>query len=225
MQPIPTPVKNVTVWPYYTVSQLVNEPLIRPVIEGAAGTYSVGTLVMSVFYNLSLEGEHPLELGRLYVARAEDESGEYFETPPMHCLSTGPETTFGRTITLGQPGGAADAAAVLRADHNTGPYIVLGPLTDVDVTYVTDPPPPMLPLVEDLILGGRGHIIGTRVGTPHLMGVAVRGGERFGTLQQGLHNVSVTAKNAEGHQIWRHGLTVVDAGDPAILLQTWPPRR
>ena len=103
MQPIPIPVGNVNVYPYVDWPPHAGiGPAIPPVIEGASGTYSVGTLGTQVFYNLDLKGgerKGPLHVGGKYVAWAESEGGP-FQTPWLLCTSAGDEPTFGRTTGL-----------------------------------------------------------------------------------------------------------------------------
>ena len=54
MQPIPRKVKNVNVYPYVEWHGGGVGPVILPVVEKATGTFAVGTLIKSVFYNLDL---------------------------------------------------------------------------------------------------------------------------------------------------------------------------
>lgn len=218
MQPIPVKVKNVSVYPYLGIGPV--GPVVQPVITGAAGTYSVGTLGLNVFYNLDLSGGKQtgtLQVHGRYIAIGEYENGSPFSTVWMFCLEAGKAPRFGRTVTMG----ASDAAAS-EADAqplSVPPYIVLQPLTDITVSQVF--PPPAIGQVV-LIQGGKGNVIATRVGTPHLMGVEVKGGKRSPQLHTGMKNIIITGKTKDGHLYTVSSETCVSAGDPAVFFRLFP---
>ena len=216
MQPIPVKVKNVNVYPYVEWHGGGVGPVILPVIENASGTYVVGTLIMSVFYNLDLNVTEKPKLGihQRYVATGETEDGTPFSTPWMYCTNASNQPEFGRTITLNQQ----DSEAI-----NGGfvpPYITLGPLTDITVSQLF--PPPAIGQIL-LIENGSGNVIATRTGTPHEMGIEVKGGKRFGNLRAGAKNIIITGKNSEGKTVTTGNLTCLDVNEPAIFLRQFEP--
>ncbi len=216
MQPIPVKVKNVNVYPYVEWHGGGVGPVILPVIENASGTYAVGTLIMSVFYNLDLNVTEKPKLGihQRYVATGETEDGTPFSTPWMYCTNASNQPEFGRTITLNQQ----DSDAI-----NGGfvpPYITLGPLTDITVSQLF-PPPAIGQII--LIENGSGNVIATRTGTPHEMGIEVKGGKRFGNLRAGAKNIIITGKNSEGKTVTTGNLTCLDVNEPAIFLRQFGP--
>jgi hypothetical protein len=216
MQPIPVKVKNVKVFPYIGGGGV--GPVVEPIITGAAGTYSVGTLGLYVFYNLNLTGgkqtSSPQVHGQYY-ATGEYENGSAFATVWMYCTETGKAPQFGRTVSMV---GSADAEADTQA-LGVPDYFKLGPLTDITVSQLF-PPPAIGQLL--LIQGGKGNIIATRVGTPHLMGVEVAGGKRSGQLHVGMKNIIITGKNKEGNLLTFTNETCVAAGDPAVFFRLFP---
>lgn len=216
MQPIPVKVKNVNVYPYVEWHGGGVGPVILPVIEGASGTYAVGTLLMSVFYNLDLNVTEKPKLGihQRYVAMGETEDGTPFTTPWMYCTNNSNQPEFGRTITLNQP--ISDAIII----GIVPPYITLGPLTDITVSQLF-PPPAIGQIV--LIENGSGNIIATRTGTPHEMGVEVKGGQRYGNLRAGAKNIIITGKNSEGKTVTIGNLTCLDPNEPTIFLRQFGP--
>lgn len=215
MQPIPVPVKNVNIYPYIDWPPHAGiGPVIPPVIEGATGTYAVGTLTTNIFYNLNLKGGKrtgELSVHHQYVAIGQYENGSSFTTPWMFCLNDGKEPTFGRTIQMLHTTGAPQSAGI-----SMPPYITLGPLTDITAS-ITLPPPAIGTIM--LIENGKGNIIATRVGTPHEMGVEVTSGDRLSQLSAGLHNIMITGKNKDGHYITMGHLTCVNPGQPAVFIQ------
>ena len=216
MQPIPVKVKNVNVYPYVEWHGGGVGPVILPVIEGASGTYAVGTLITSVFYNLDLNVTEKPKLGihQQYVAMGETEDGTPFTTPWLYCTNAGIQPEFGRTITLNQQN--AEAVGV----GNVPPYITLGPLTDITVSQLF--PPPVIGQIL-LIENGSGNVIATRTGTPHEMGVEVKSGKRFGNLRAGAKNIIITAKNTEGKTVTLGNLTCLDPNEPTIFLRQFGP--
>lgn len=217
MQPIPQKVKNVNVYPYIDWKGGGVGPVILPVIEGASGTYAVGTLITSVFYNLDLKSATqitPLKVHQRYVAIGQTEDGTSFTTPWMFCTNAGDNPEFGRTIRLLKPELDAVNTEVLPE------YITLGPLTDITVTQSF--PPPAIGEVL-LIENASGNIIATRTGTPHEMGVEVRGGDRVGTLKTGLRNIMISGKNKDGRTVTMGNLTCLNPNDPAIFLHQFGP--
>jgi len=216
MQPIPVKVKNVNVYPYVEWHGGGVGPVILPVIEGASGTYAVGTLLMSVFYNLDLNVTEKPKLGihQRYVAMGETEDGTPFTTPWMYCNNNSNQPEFGRTITLNQP--ISDAITI----GIVPPYITLGTLTDITVSQLF-PPPAIGQIV--LIENGSGNIIATRTGTPHEMGVEVKGGQRYGNLRAGAKYIIITGKNSEGKTVTIGNLTCLDPNEPTIFLRQFGP--
>jgi hypothetical protein len=216
MQPIPVKVKNVNVYPYVEWHGGGVGPVILPVIEGASGTYAVGTLIMSVFYNLDLNVTEKPKLGihQRYVAMGETEDGTPFTTPWMYCTNASNQPEFGRTITLNQPNSEANSVG------SVPPYITLGPLTDITVSQLF--PPPAIGQIL-LIENGSGNVIATRTGTPHEMGVEVKGGKRFGNLSAGAKNIIITGKNQDGKTVTMGDLTCLDPNEPAIFIRQFGP--
>lgn len=216
MQPIPVKVKNVNVYPYVEWHGGGVGPVILPVIEGASGTYAVGTLLMSVFYNLDLNVTDKPKLGvhQRYVAVGETEDGTPFTTPWMYCTNASNQPEFGRTITLNQPN--SDAVNI----GNVPPYITLGPLTAITVSQLF--PPPAIGQIL-LIENGSGNVIATRTGTPHEMGIEVTGGKRFGDLLAGTKNIIITGKNSDGKTVTMGDLTCLNPNEPAVFLRQFVP--
>lgn len=217
MQPIPRKVKNVKVYPYIDWKGGGVGPVILPVIEGGSGTYAVGTLLTSVFYNLNLaSGEQKTKLGihQRYFATGETEDGSSFTTPWLYCTNAGDKPEFGRTITLLKPENDTLHAEILPE------YITLGPLTDITVTQ-SFPPPAIGEIL--LIENGSGNVIATRTGTPHEMGVEVKSGNRVGQLRPGLKNIMITGKNKDGQTFTMGNLTCINPNEPAIFLHQFGP--
>lgn len=219
MQPIPVKVKNVNIYPYINFNSGGPGPVIPPVITNAQGTYAVGTLGLSVFYNLNISDG--VSVGKLsvhnsYIAEGEYENGSPFTSHWMYCLdNTGPSFEFGLTTTLLSTTGTAAAANV---SLNVPPYIVLAPLTNINVSQLF--PPPAIGQLS-LITNGTGNIIATKFGTPHEMGVEVQGGIRSGSLHNGMTRIVVSGKTKEGHTVAFSGLTCLDARDPSIFLRVF----
>lgn len=214
MFPIPVKVKNVNVYPYFSWHGGGIGPVILPVIEGASGDYSVGTLLTNVFYNLNLSGgqqSSPLVVHESYIAIGETEEGAPFTSHWMYCLSGGSEPTFGLTISSFYTSYNYETGNL-----NTPPYFTISPLTDITVSQLFPPPAIGQKL---LITNGIGNIIATRVGTPHEMGVEVTSGDRVGLLSAGLQNIIITGKNADGNFISMGSLTCISAAQPAVFLR------
>ncbi len=212
MQAIPVKVKNVNIYPYIDWHGGGVGPVILPVIEGATGTYAVGTLIKSVFYNLDLNQlstAPKLGVHQRYVAMGETEDGTPFTTPWMYSTNSSAEPEFGRTITLGKPQSETINAAVLP------PYIILGPLTDITVSQLF-PSPAIGERV--LIQGGSGNVIATRTGTPHETGVEVTSGKHTGKLVAGARGIIITGKNKDGKTVTFGNLTCLNPNEPAIFL-------
>ncbi len=218
MQPIPVKVKNVNVYPYIDFKGGGPGPVILPVITNATGTYSVGTLGLYVFYNLNLTGGKQVEkllVHNSYIAVGEDENGSSFTSHWMYCLDAGTSPEFGLTTRpLSNIGNASSGDANLSL--NVPPYIVLAPLTNVNVSQLF--PPPAIGQVS-LITNGTGNVIATKVGTPHETGVEVKGGTRSGLLHNGMTRIIVSGKTKDGHTLAFSGLTCLDARDPAIFFR------
>lgn len=218
MQPIPVKVKNVNIYPYINFNGGGPGPVILPVITGAAGTYAVGTLGLSVFYNLNITGGKQIEkllVHNSYIAEGEYENGSPFTSHWMYCLDAGTSPEFGLTTTILSTIGTSAAANV---SLNVPPYIVLAPLTNINVSQLF--PPPAIGQLS-LITNGTGNIIATKFGTPHEMGVEVKGGTRSGSLHNGMTRIIVSGKTKDGHTVAFSGLTCLDARDPSIFLRVF----
>lgn len=216
MQPIPVKVKNVKVFPYIGGGGV--GPVVEPIIQGASGTYSVGTLGLSIFYNLNLTGGKQTsapEVHGQYFATGEYENGSGFATVWMYCLEGGKSPKFGRTVTVGASADAETEAQPLSVPA----YFKIAPLTDITVSQPFPPPAIGQRL---LIQGGKGSIIGTYVGTPHLMGVEVNGGKRFPPLYAGMKNIIISGKTKEGNLVTFTNETCVSAGEPAVFFRMFP---
>ena len=213
MQPIPTPVTDVAIYPYIGVPIVV-----EPVITGASGTYSVGTLLTSIFYNLDIHGgtaHGALTVGAKYYAIAKTEDGKTFQTHWMYCLTAGDTPTFGLTQNLLKPEQAEPSAGL---DSH---YIDLGAVKNVTVSQMFKPP-----AIGSVVLidNGTGELIATRTGTPHLMGFSVKN-TAGSLLHVGMTRITITAELvSNGQRVTYSNLVCVDAGDPAIFLQDFPGR-
>lgn len=218
MQGIPVKVKNVNIYAYFNPT----EPLQELVIEGATGTYSVGTLTTNIFYNLDLNDDgkrvNPLNVHGRYYATFETMDGKKVTTVWMFCLDNSDTPRFGRTIRL-LHSNDDDAHAATPAIVDQSDYIILTPLHDITVSQLF--PPPAIGQ-RTLIENGTGNIIGTRIGTPHLMGVAVDNGDVVGKFTPGMKRIIITGRTDKGELISRTDLTVISNGKPAIFLRTFP---
>ena len=211
MQPIPVPVTNVSVYPY-----IPNVPIeVPPVITDASGTYSVGTLLTSIFYNLDLEGgerKGDLQVGSTYYALATAD-GKTFQTHWMYCLEAGSNPRFGLTKNLLKPDEVQASAAF--GDQ----YINLGAVENVTVTQTFRPP--AIGTVT-LISDGVGELIATRTGTPHLMGFRVRN-TAGSLLHVGMQRITVRGERvSDGQEVGYSNMVCTDAGNPAVFLQDFP---
>ncbi len=212
---IPVKVKNVSIYPYLGIGPI--GPVVEPVLTGASGTYSIGTLITSVFYNLNLTGGKTtgkLGVHQKYIAMGEYEDGGMFTTVWMYCTEADTTPEFGRTINMigqgNEEAGVADAAISIPK------YIKLGPLTNITATlFFPSPAIGQMTLIEN----GVGNIIGTKVGTPHEMGVEVISGTRVNRLSAGMHNIMITGKTKDGQTYTLGNTTVVGAGEPAVFLK------
>ncbi|WP_430410954.1 hypothetical protein [Kordia sp.] len=218
MQGIPVPVKNVNIYAYFNPT----EPLQELVIEGATGTYTVGTLTTNIFYNLDLNDDgkrvNPLQVhGRYYATFEYEGSKKSITTVWMFCLDNSDTPKFGRTISLFHSDDANDTATPAIVDQSD--YIKLTPLHDITVSQLF--PPPAIGQ-RTLIEHGTGNIIGTRIGTPHLMGVEVDNGELVGKFAPGMKRIIISGRTDSGELISRTDLTVISNGKPAIFLRTFP---
>ncbi|MEM6718215.1 MAG: hypothetical protein AAF611_02770 [Bacteroidota bacterium] len=135
MQAIPVPVKNVTIYAYFNPT----EPLQEIIIEGATGTYSVGTLTTNIFYNLDLNDDgkrvNPLKVHGKYYATFETDDGKKeskkIVTPWMYCLDNSDTPSFGRTVSMLKDESEAQAAVAPSASLDESDYIRLAPLYDI----------------------------------------------------------------------------------------------
>ena len=217
MQPIPVRVKNVTIYAYFNPT----EPLSEVILEGGAGTYSVGTLTTNVFYNLDLSNGgtrvNPLQVHGRYVAVFDVEGSGTVTSPWMYCLDNSKQPKFGRTVTFGEPTLSPDVVGPLSTSANE--YIKLSPMTNITATQVI--PPPGIG-EKPLIAEGSGYLIATRTGTPHLMGIQVDNGKRLNRLVQGMKNVAITGHLESGQVYTLLKTTVISADEPAIFLKSKP---
>lgn len=212
MQPIPTKVKNVTIYQY--INPL--EPLTVVILSGGSGTYSVGTLGLNSFYNLILDNKgketNPLNVHGKYYATFETESGHISTSPWMYCLSNSNEPKFGRTIRMV----AADTSDVgVHVAHESG-FITLGALTDITVSQFF--PSPAIGQ-RTLLTNGTGNIIATKLGTPHEMGVQVDNADRLGPILAGSKNIIISGKTKKGYIFSQKGYTVISGENPTIFLK------
>lgn len=215
MTPIPTPVKNVRVFPYIPDSPII----VPPVFVSGAGTYAVGTLGMNVFYNLDLtSGEAQnsgVHAGVKYYAVGLDQEGKEFTTTWLTCTKGGAQPQFGRTTHFGPftPGAEQEAHAdIIYSIH----------LSDVAVNVFIPPCEPLfIPLIEN------GKAIATFAGLlpSGTWTVSVTGGERINPLQDGA-TVTISGTNVATDKPFHIPATFVtkDAGDLAVFVQQQGPR-
>jgi hypothetical protein len=226
MTQFPSKVKNVSVYQYIDWPEHGGiGPVLLPLLTGAEGTYYIGSLITSIFYNLDLSGgkllpeNGTIEVHGRYTATGQFEDGSPFSTPVWeYCLEAGASPRFGRTLTNklsadSVPGESGSLALSVPA------YGVGAPLTDITVSYSTL----LDPIVVKLIENASGNIIYSLAGTPHIMGVRVDGGKRTGKLNKGMQNILITGKNKEGHLYTVVNETCFDNGDPAIFFRVFFP--
>lgn len=213
MIPIPVKIKNVTLYRYF--DPLV--PLEQVILTGASGTYSVGTLLTSVFYNMDISDEgkkhNPLILHTQYIAKCETENGDEFTTPWMYCIDNSDTPKFGRTVTLNS---AQTDQTLAGPTAHPSEFIKLAPLTDITVSQLF---PGQAIGQRILIEKGSGYIVATKTGTPHEMGVQVDSGERVSPIVPGLKNIMISGKTQNGEPFSQVGYTAVAVGEPAIFLK------
>ncbi|TDR72056.1 hypothetical protein [Paludibacterium purpuratum] len=215
MVPIPSPVTQVRVFPYIPDAPIV----VPPVFVSGAGTYSVGTLGRSVFYNLDLTsgetqngGPHA---GVKYYAICKNADGQEFTTTWLTCLKGGPTPQFGRTVTLG--GRVMETEAAVGSDIAYQVH-----LSDVSVNaYI----PPNEPLILPLIECGKGIATFAGLLPGGSWSVSVAGGERINPLHVGM-TVTIHGTNvATGKPFFIPATFVTrDAGDPAEFVERRIPR-
>lgn len=205
------PVKNVQVSPYFDTKGGGIGP-VRPVVyKNGVGVYDVGSFLKTVWWKLDLSSGvvvTPLQLHAEYQAIGQLDDGSFIQMHPMTCVQAGSAPQFAATQTMPatiHPGsGTVD-------DARTPPFVVLGPLVDITVTQVS--PAAGVPL----IVQATGNIIASKVGTPHVMGVQVRGGDRVGPLKLGMARVMVTGRAPDGTLVTMRDLVCTDAGNPAVF--------
>ena len=216
MQGIPVPVKNIRIYKYFKPT----EPIQELIIEGATGTYTVGTLTTNIFYNLDLNDDgkrvNPLNVHERYYATFETMDGKPTTTVWMFCLDNSDTPRFGRTINMLVNDDVSHATPAI---IDPSDYIRIAPLYDITVSQLF--PPPAIGQ-RTLIENGTGYIIGTRIGTPHLMGVEVDNGDYVGKFAPGMKRIIITGRTENGELITRTDLTVISNGKPAIFLRTFP---
>lgn len=208
MQPIPQPVRNVSVFPYLPTQPIV----VPPVFVNGAGTYSVGTLTTNIFYNLDLSSGVPqhggVVAGSKYYATCELADGKPFQTTWMICTQGGETPRFGRTISM-LHGSAQEAASpdIAYQIHLTDIYVGL---------YIN----PIEPLEVPLIEGGTGIATFAGLLPGGKWSVVVSGGTRINPFTKGTR-VSITGKNVSTGKPFHVPAVLVttDAGDPATFVQ------
>ncbi len=216
MQPIETPIKNVTVCAYFNPL----EPLEEVVITGASGTYSVGTLTVNVFYNLNLTSVDKL-LEKLtvhgrYFATWENSDGSIFTSPWMYCTDNSKAPKFGRTVTLFDSKGETQNLGLISGSIDSTKYIKLSSLNDITVSqFYSGSAIGSKVLIEN----GKGNIIATKIGTPHLMGVDITEGTKVGSLIVGMKDIAISGKTDKGESYTQTGLTVVSLGEDVVLIK------
>ena len=136
MQPISTKIKNVTIFKQFPE----HETIIEEISSGGTGTYSVGTLGLNSYFNLSIDNQgtvtNSLNINERYYATFETETGQKSNTVWMYCSNNSKTPSFGRTITLG----AADKNDTGVTIAEPSGFIQLGELTDITVTEYLTPP-------------------------------------------------------------------------------------
>ncbi len=218
MTPIPSPVRNVRVYPY-----IPDAPIeVPPVFENGAGTLSVGTLATLIFYNLDLTSGGPrnggVHAGVRYYAVYDGENGQNQTTPWMTCLQGGEQPRFGRTIDMQQPQPAGSARTSNDASQGDIAYQIH--MKDVAVSLYVNPKEPLeIPLLN----GGTG--VATFIGTlpGGTWSVTVDGGQRVNPLIVGA-GVTITGNNVFSGKPFHIPavLRTTDAGDPAVFVQPTP---
>jgi hypothetical protein len=187
-------------------------------MKGASGTYSVGTLGLDIFYNMALSGGEivtPFTVGGTYYAIAKGTDGQPFQTHWMRCLTDGDSPTFGLTVSIINTN---KTAVAIGSELST--YIDLGELKNVSVVQ-----PFVAPAIGELILisAAHGKWIGTRTGTPHLMGMEADNTSPSALLHVGMRRLTITGTRvSDGKDISYQNCTCIDASATAIFLQSWP---
>ena len=222
-------VTNVNVYPYIHWNPILGVgPEIPPVLKGAQGTYSVDLGPLGGEYRLDLQGGElrkgeKFHIHQLYTALGSNEDGGFFSTPePLYCIEGGGTPKFVRLIF-----NTFDSTEVTVNPSNNSGILKLLPLSNVNVSQ--EFPPPIIG-IRPLIEGGEGFLLATKIGTPHLMGVEVTGGKRFGKLEVGMKNIFFSGRSECGEKqelVYGH-LTCTAAGEPgdpnkpAVFFQTFP---
>jgi hypothetical protein len=217
MVTIPVKVKNVSVYPYIDV--IGHGPVVEPVLTNGTGLYVFGTFMTCSGYSLDLgsaDQQSPLYVHDKYYATYEDEQGRTATTGAMFCTEKGPAPKFSMSKCLPMPIHQGDDMV----EHlSVPPFNVLTPLTDVTVSQLF--PAPAIGQIS-LITGATGNIIATQFGTPHLMGVEVKGGMRSDQLRLGMGRIIITGKLPSGKLYTATHETCVSIGDPAVFFRTFP---
>ncbi|POA97285.1 hypothetical protein C2134_15680 [Chromobacterium sinusclupearum] len=217
MIPIPSPVTQVRIFPYIPDSHII----VPPVFISGTGTYSVGTLGKSIFYNLDLTagesqngGPHA---GNKYYAICKGADGKEFTTTWLTCLKGGSTPQFGRTITLGRPSVAN--GPLVSNDYTRSKQVHL---SDITVNAFIQPDEPLsLPLIAN------GNGIASFVGQfpGGFWSVTVTGGEYVNPLQVGMTVTIQGINTATGKPCFIPAIFVTeDASDPAEFVEHRIPR-
>ena len=212
MQGLPQSVHNVTIYPYIPSAPTI---VVQPVGENGVGTYSVGTLITQVFYNLDLNKlDNPeLKKGAMYYAICTSQDGTQFQTPGMYCLEVGTTAKFGLTKNFLKP---HTEEAYIKQDD--GPYIVIADLEDINVVLPFQPPAIGQ---AQLIKGVKGQLIATKFGTPHLMGIRVDATSPL--IHTGEEGFQISGKQSDnGKDIIFSNMKCVSSENPSIFLQDFP---
>ena len=214
MQPIPAKVKNVNIYPYidWPTNGGVG-PVIPPIVKGASGEYSVGTLNTCVYYNLNVSGgevsSEPI-VHNQYTAIGEyvDGGGTFF-TPAMTCLQSGPDMQFGATQCLDI--GRSKSGALY-----TPSFIKLSELSDITLSLSFQ----SQPLTVLLIQGGSGYYISAQVGNVNKSGVEVDSWQyRNPELTVGMRGIMATGTAPDGNRVSLSNLVCVSAENPLVFIQ------
>ena len=215
-------VKNIKVYPYIAEPPGGGPgPVVFPIISDAEGILTT-TYIGVRIQRFTLEIDTPVKPGILgidgtYQFSAELEDGSEVNIPWLVCENNGVFPLFTRLIVAGYENLTGESKAADKAlALNTSPsdYIDFGPLTDISIIK---PFGGIAIGFEVLVENGTGELIGTRIGTPHLMGVRVDSGvvAKLKTCDKGL----IVRAKFKDKVIHYRDFAVIDPGDPAIFLQ------
>ncbi len=203
MPQFPLKLTNVSVFPYFIWPKDGGiGPVMMPLLTGGEGEYEIKILGGNFYYNAEVWGGklHP-DAGRIvlhgkYIITGIDKDNKRVDLPWEFCTEAGNDKfNFGRTISLGKQANSSDTDAGTEPLTLSVPrYGILGSLTDINASIFGDLDPLVIPLIEN----GKGNVIYTKVGTPHLMGIRVDSGTIVNKLRQGMSNITISGKTADG---------------------------